>query len=65
MLVLPTILLSLDITVLHLAVPHLSTDLRPSSAQLLRILDIYRFMIAGFLITMGTLGDRIADAGCR
>src|SRR5690606_21814970 len=46
-------------TVLHLAVPHLSADLRPTSAQLLWILDIYGFMIAGFLITMGTLGDRI------
>lgn len=58
-LVLPTFLLSLDMTVLHLAVPHLSADLRPTSAELLWILDIYGFMIAGFLITMGTLGDRI------
>lgn len=58
-LVLPTLLLSLDMTVLHLAAPHLSADLRPSSSELLWILDIYGFMIAGFLITMGTLGDRI------
>ncbi|MCH8543752.1 MAG: MFS transporter [Alcanivorax sp.] len=58
-LVLPTLLLALDMTVLHLAVPQLSADLKPTSAQLLWILDIYGFMIAGFLITMGTLGDRI------
>lgn len=58
-LMLPTILLAVDMTVLHLAAPHLSADLKPSSAQLLWILDIYGFMIAGFLITMGTLGDRI------
>ncbi|MEX0870892.1 MAG: MFS transporter, partial [Aquisalimonadaceae bacterium] len=58
-LMLPTVLLALDMTVLHLAVPHLSAALRPTSAQLLWILDIYGFMIAGFLITMGTLGDRI------
>lgn len=58
-LMLPTILVALDMTVLHLAVPHLSADLRPTSSQLLWILDIYGFMIAGFLITMGTLGDRI------
>ncbi len=58
-LVLPTLLLALDMTVLHLAVPQLSADLQPSSAQLLWILDIYGFMVAGFLITMGTLGDRI------
>ncbi|GAA6129759.1 hypothetical protein NBRC116187_01190 [Halopseudomonas sabulinigri] len=58
-LVLPTLLLALDMTLLHLAAPHLSADLQPSSAQLLWILDIYGFMVAGFLITMGTLGDRI------
>ncbi|CAL9596192.1 Multidrug efflux pump LfrA [Nocardiopsis dassonvillei] len=58
-LALPTILLSLDFTVLHLALPHLAADLAPTSAQQLWILDIYGFMIAGFLITMGTLGDRI------
>ncbi|MDT0329526.1 MFS transporter [Nocardiopsis lambiniae] len=58
-LALPTILLALDFTVLHLALPHLAADLAPTSAQQLWILDIYGFMIAGFLITMGTLGDRI------
>jgi DHA2 family multidrug resistance protein-like MFS transporter len=56
---LPTLLLSLDMSVLHLAVPHLAADLRPSSTELLWIIDIYGFMIAGFLVTMGTLGDRI------
>jgi MFS transporter, DHA2 family, multidrug resistance protein len=49
----------MDLTVLHLAVPSLSADLHPSSAQLLWITDIYGFMVAGFLVTMGTLGDRI------
>ncbi|MFE9747206.1 MFS transporter [Saccharothrix saharensis] len=58
-LALPTLLLSLDMSVLHLAVPHLAADLRPSSTQLLWIIDSYGFMIAGFLVTMGTLGDRI------
>ncbi|RNL87493.1 MFS transporter [Halostreptopolyspora alba] len=58
-LALPTILLALDFTVLHLALPHLAAELGPSSTQQLWILDIYGFMIAGFLVTMGTLGDRI------
>lgn len=58
-LILPTLLLSIDVSVLHLAVPALSEDLRPSGTQLLWINDIYGFLIAGFLITMGTLGDRI------
>lgn len=56
---LPCMLYSMDLTVLNLAVPHLSADLKPTSAQLLWILDIYGFMVAGSLITMGTLGDRI------
>lgn len=58
-LMLPTLLIVMDLTVLHLAVPHLSADLQPSSTQLLWIVDIYGFMIAGSLVTMGTLGDRI------
>ncbi|GAB3456707.1 MFS transporter [Actinophytocola sediminis] len=58
-LALPTLLLSLDMSVLHLAVPHLAADLRPSGTELLWIIDIYGFLVAGFLVTMGTLGDRI------
>src|SRR5829696_4296680 len=58
-LMLPTLLIVMDLTVLHLAVPHLSAELKPTSAQLLWIVDIYGFLIAGSLITMGTLGDRI------
>lgn len=49
----------MDLTVLHLAVPKMSADLEPTSAQLLWIIDIYGFIVAGSLITMGTLGDRI------
>ncbi len=58
-LALPCLLYSMDLTVLELAVPALSADLKPTSSQLLWILDIYGFLVAGFLITMGTLGDRL------
>jgi MFS transporter, DHA2 family, multidrug resistance protein len=58
-LALACLLYVMDLTVLHLAVPAISRDLKPSSAQLLWIIDIYGFMVAGFLVTMGTLGDRI------
>jgi DHA2 family multidrug resistance protein-like MFS transporter len=58
-LALACLLYAMDLTVLHLAVPAISADLRPSSTQLLWIIDIYGFMVAGFLVTMGTLGDRI------
>ena len=58
-LALPCMVYAMDLTVLNLAVPHLSADLRPSSAQLLWIVDVYGFMVAGLLVTMGTLGDRI------
>jgi DHA2 family multidrug resistance protein-like MFS transporter len=56
---LPCMLYSMDLTVLNLAVPKLSAALKPSSAQLLWIVDIYGFLVAGSLITMGTIGDRI------
>jgi DHA2 family multidrug resistance protein-like MFS transporter len=49
----------MDLTILHLAIPSISADLQPSSTQLLWIIDIYGFVVAGSLITMGTLGDRI------
>ncbi|MGC7098356.1 MFS transporter [Amycolatopsis lurida] len=58
-LVLPTALLSMDATVLYLALPSLAADLAPSPGQLLWISDAYGFLVAGFLVTMGTLGDRI------
>lgn len=50
---------SMDLSVLFLAVPAIVADLDPSASQLLWINDIYGFMVAGFLVTMGTLGDRI------
>src|SRR5918999_3598462 len=56
---LPCLLYSMDLTVLELAVPKLSADLKPTSSQLLWIMDVYGFLLAGFLLTMGTLGDRI------
>ncbi|WP_181782884.1 MFS transporter, partial [Pseudonocardia pini] len=58
-LALACLLYVMDLTVLQLAVPALSADLEPSSSQLLWIIDVYGFMVAGALVTMGTLGDRI------
>ncbi|MEV0036658.1 MFS transporter [Streptomyces sp. NPDC050804] len=58
-LALPTMLIAMDLTVLHLALPTLTADLRPGNTQLLWIVDIYGFLIAGFLIPMGSIGDRI------
>ncbi|HMI27929.1 MAG TPA: MFS transporter, partial [Streptosporangiaceae bacterium] len=58
-LTIPCLLYAMDLTVLNLAVPQLSKDLQPSSTQLLWIVDIYGFMAAGSLVTMGSLGDRI------
>jgi MFS transporter, DHA2 family, multidrug resistance protein len=56
---LPCLLYAMDLTVLTLAIPSISADLHPSSTELLWIVDIYGFLVAGLLITMGTLGDRI------
>lgn len=59
LLALPTVLLGLDVTVLYLVLPSMAAALDPSATQTLWIMDAYGFLIAGFLITMGTLGDRI------
>ncbi|MFB9203896.1 DHA2 family efflux MFS transporter permease subunit [Nonomuraea spiralis] len=56
---LATLLLSIDLTVLHLALPRLVADLGANSTQLLWIGDIYGFALAGLLVTMGNLGDRV------
>jgi DHA2 family multidrug resistance protein-like MFS transporter len=56
---LPCMLYAMDLTVLNLALPSIAADLKPSSATLLWIVDIYGFFVAGLLITMGNLGDRI------
>jgi DHA2 family multidrug resistance protein-like MFS transporter len=58
-LALPCILYAMDLTVLNLAIPSLTTDLKPTAAQLLWIVDIYGFLAAGALLIMGALGDRI------
>src|SRR3954468_8538595 len=55
----PCLLVSMDAHVLNLAIPALSTDLRPTNAQLLWIVDSYAFLVAGCLMTMGALGDRV------
>ncbi|MGU3434148.1 MFS transporter [Actinomycetes bacterium M1A6_2h] len=53
------LLIAVDGTVLDLALPFVSADLAPSSTELLWIIDVYSFVLAGLLVTMGTLGDRI------
>ncbi|MFJ6617201.1 MFS transporter [Kitasatospora sp. NPDC091335] len=58
-LLLPTLVLTMDMGVLFFAVPYISTTLAPSGTQQLWIMDMYSFLLAGLLITMGALGDRI------
>lgn len=58
-LVLAVLLVAVDATVLGLATPYISEDLNPTGTQLLWIGDVYSFVIAGLLVSMGSLGDRI------
>ncbi len=58
-LILAVLLVAVDATVLGLATPYLSEDLEPTGNQLLWIGDVYSFVIAGLLVSMGSLGDRI------
>ncbi|EPD64650.1 MFS transporter [Streptomyces sp. HGB0020] len=58
-LMLPLLLVSMDVSVLYFAIPAISADLEPSGTQQLWIFDIYAFVLAGLLMIMGSLGDRI------
>ncbi|MFE7272284.1 MFS transporter [Streptomyces sp. NPDC057623] len=58
-LMLPLLLVSMDVSVLYFAIPSISADLEPSGTQQLWIFDIYGFVLAGLLMTMGSLGDRV------
>ncbi|MFG2718249.1 MFS transporter [Streptomyces sp. NPDC048416] len=58
-LMLPLLLVSMDVSILYFAIPFISEDIAPSSTEQLWILDMYGFVLAGLLITMGALGDRI------
>ena len=58
-LALPLLLVSMDVSVLYFAVPFISADLHATATQQLWIFDVYGFVLAGLLITMGALGDRI------
>ncbi|MGR4884471.1 MFS transporter [Streptomyces sp. LARHCF249] len=53
------VLVALDATILHVAVPSLTEDLRPGSIELLWIVDAYPLVCAALLILFGTLGDRV------
>jgi MFS transporter, DHA2 family, multidrug resistance protein len=58
-LALPCTVVSMDASVLNLAMPQITAALRPTGAQQLWIVDSYVFVVAGLLITMGMIGDRI------
>ena len=55
---LPVLLVAMDFSVLYLAIPTITDQLEPTAAEQLWIVDIYGFLIAGLLITMGNIGDR-------
>ena len=58
-LALPTLLVSIDVFVMLMALPRLSSALGATGTQQLWIADMYGFTLSGCMVTMGTLGDRI------
>src|SRR5262245_50042340 len=58
-LALPLLLVSMDVSILYFAVPEIARDLHATSTQQLWIFDVYGFVLAGLLITMGAVADRI------
>jgi len=60
-LALPLLLVSMDVSILYFAAPHIAEDLNASATQQLWIFDVYGFVLAGLLITMGAVADRIGS----
>jgi MFS transporter, DHA2 family, multidrug resistance protein len=58
-LLLAVLLVSMDVTILYFAAPYVSADLRPTGPEQLWMLDVYGFVLAGLLMTMGSLADRV------
>ena len=58
-LALPLLLVSMDVSILYFAVPEISRNLHASATQQLWIFDVYGFVLAGLLITMGAVADRV------
>jgi DHA2 family multidrug resistance protein-like MFS transporter len=58
-LALPLLLVSMDVSILYFAVPDIARDLHATSTQQLWIFDVYGFVLAGLLVTMGAVADRV------
>lgn len=59
MILLPVLLVTLDNTILNFALPKIAVALGPSAAEQLWVIDAYSLVLAGLLITMGSVGDRV------
>ncbi|MFH8567204.1 MFS transporter [Streptomyces sp. NPDC017993] len=54
----PVLLVSMDGSILFLAMPRISQALSPTADQALWILDIYGFAVGSLLVAFGSIGDR-------
>ncbi len=54
-----TFMLLLDITVVNVALPDIQRDLNASLSSLQWVVDAYSLTLAAFLLTAGSLGDRL------
>lgn len=59
LLMFPVLLVAVDNTALTFALPAIARSLDPSGVQLLWVVDAYALVLAGLLVAMGSLGDRI------
>ncbi|OOC55418.1 MULTISPECIES: MFS transporter [Nocardiopsis] len=59
LLLIPALLVSMDVSVLFVAAPAIAEALAPTAAQWLWMMDVYGFVLAALLVTMGGLGDRV------
>lgn len=52
------LVVSMDMTILHIAIPEMAAELRPTAEQQLWIIDVYSLVLAGLLISFSAIADR-------
>ncbi|WP_067453266.1 MFS transporter [Actinomadura macra] len=52
------LVIAMDMTILNVALPHITEDLAPTAAQQLWIVDVYSLILAGLLVPVSAVADR-------
>ncbi|BAJ32873.1 MULTISPECIES: MFS transporter [Kitasatospora] len=52
------LVITMDMTILNIALPSMAAELHPTSAQQLWLVDVYSLVLAGLLVSVAAIADR-------